>query len=421
MPFKLGNTTISGLKLGNANISAAYIGSTQVFSSAPAGPVAGDSLTSLSSVFYNTDQYYAYRVNFAGVDSNSNPVFAFGYRDDSTNQAKAILIRINPDNSITAGTPDLFYTGTGSLDPLEDVLIVTDNGDSNHCIMVYQDRGNSPFELYARAASFDLDNLTFTKGAQLTVFTGSIDTMTLGAYLGNGKYAVGHRSSQVPVYLLERSGTTVTRNTSGNTSMAMPGNVYNRLQGYAPSGNIYRVAGTSSTGSTAFNAKYWNNGSPSSSPSTISPITGLNSVIVSQFCALDTASKGLLVSSDGTTTKAAVTNVSWPTSGTAAPTLSSGSQVTLTDDVLDRRMLLAKGENNTAHLIYYSGTSWKERILSASGTTLTEGSAVEIPTLTSNQTNFGDMAYYNDGTWKYLLGIVDNSSSNNPDVYVKRF
>lgn len=390
---------------------------------AAAGPVGPtDSLTSLSSVVYNSDQYYTYRVNFAGVDSSSRPVFAFGYRDDTANAAKAILVRINNDLSITAGSPDTFYTGTGSLDPLEDVNIVTDNGDSNHCIMTYQDRGNSPYELYARAASLDLDNLTFTKGTQLTVFTGSIDTMTVGAYLRNGHYVVGHRTSGVSVYLLSRSGTTLSNlNSSG---LGLPGNVYNQLQGYDNSGSLYRVAGASSTAATAFTAKYWNGTSASGSPTFISPITGLSSVVITQFTSLDSTSKGIMVSTDGTTTKAAVTDVTWPSSGTGAPTISSGSQLTLTDDAFDRRLLLAQGETDTAHLIYYdnSASAWKERLLTASGTTLTEGAAATISTLTSSQTNFGDMAYYNDGSGnKYLLAIMDNSGSNNPDCYVKKF
>ncbi len=383
------------------------------------GIAAGDSLTSLSDVVYNTDQYYTYRVNFAGVDSSSRPVFAFGYRDDTANAAKAILIRINDDNSITAGSPDTFYTGTGSLDPLEDVQMVTDNGDTANCVMVYQDRANSPYELYARAASIDLDNLTFSKGTQLTVFTGSIDTMTVGAYLGNGRYVVGHRSSNIPLYLLTRSGTTLTL--ANSTTIGLGTNVYNTAQGFAPSGSLYRVAIANSTAAVSFSAKYWNGTSPSSNPTAITPITGLSSVIVSQMCALDTVGKSIIVSSDGTTTKAAVASVSWPSSGTSAPTLSSGTQLTLTDDVSNRSMLLAKGEDNTAHLIYYSGSTWKERILTASGTTLSEGSATIIDTLTSTQTSFGDMAYYNDGTWKYLLAVVDNSGSNAPDCYAKRF
>ena len=391
------------------------------FVAAGGGISAGDSLTSLTGVVYNTDQYYTYRVNFAGVDSSGKPVFAFGFRDDTANAAKALLIRIEDDNSITAGSITTFYTGTGSLDPLEDVQMITDNGDSAHCVMTYQDRANSPYELYARAASLDLDTLSFTLGTQLTVFTGSIDTMTLGAYLGNGRYVVGHRSSQIPLYLLHRAGTTLTLENS--TTLGLGTQVYNTAQGYDRSGNLYRMSIVNSTATVNFSAKYWNGTTPSSNPTPITPITGLSSVIITQFCALDSVSKGLVVSTDGTTTKAAVTDISWPGSGTAAPTLSSGTQLTLTDDVHDRKMLLAKGEDNTAHLIYYdnSASAWKERTLTASGTTLTEGASSNVTTLTSSQTNFGDMAYYNDGTWKYLLAVVDNSGSNTPDCYVKRF
>lgn len=376
-----------------------------------------DSVTSFSGVVYNTSQYYTYQTQFAGEDSSGRPVFAWGYKDDTDSDAKAVLVRINTDNSVTIGTPSTAYTGTVT----EACNIITEQGDTDYCVMQYEVAADN--KVYAKASLMDLDNLTFGSwGSSVEVYNQY--TFSTGTYLGSATYGIGPRYASgggvgLRIVRVTRSGTTLT---VGNTvTTYTSGNVYQSVHGFDESGAFERFVGTSSTSSVAVSAGYFNSGTASTASNEGSVITGLSSVIETQAAVVDSSDKLMVISrSNDSTVKAAVTQVSWPTSGTAAPTHTNGTQLTLTDDIPSRDWVVSSGETNEAYLLYYDTSNWQLRKLTVSGTTITEGAATQIDDLTSSQTDFGDMSYANVTNGKYLFAVLDNSGSNNPDIYVRK-
>ena len=50
------------------------------------------STTSFSNVSWNWEQYYNYQLAYAGLDSSSRPVFAYGYREVTTDEDRKSVV-----------------------------------------------------------------------------------------------------------------------------------------------------------------------------------------------------------------------------------------------------------------------------------------------------------------------------------------
>jgi hypothetical protein len=381
-----------------------------------------ETLTSLTSVNWNRAQYYSYNMEYVGDDSSGNPVVAFAYVDDTNNQnAYAILVSINKSTyAVTEGSINNFYTGAGGGDPLEAPILCAEQG-SNACAICYMDRNaTGGYEVFGIAATLDLDALTFSFGTAVTVESSSLDAFALNAHVGNGNYAMGNRSGGGRYHLMTRSGNSLSKTSTSTVGMS-GGNVYNETEGFDASGSLYRFTRLNSTGGVDISAGYFN-GSNASLAASATPITGLSSVIISHHARLNTSNKGIAISSDNTTTKAAAYEVTWPSSGTGAPSISTGSQLTLSNDAYGDAYHVA--ESTTTDQAYYvysdSGGNWNSRPITASGTSLSEGSATSLSLLTSSQFTALDFIAFADSNGNELLvGVIDNTGSNAPDIYVK--
>jgi hypothetical protein len=133
---------------------------------------------------------------------------------------------------------------------------------------------------------------------------------------------------------------------------------------------------------------------------------------------LDNSSKAIHFqpSSGRNSIKAVAIDATW-NSGNTAPSNSLGSIITLTGTDYSPIGFGIGSTDDQAYYYYDDGGTLSYRPITASGTTLTEGTAVA--TSLSLSTNVGTTRWEcaKSGSGDYLVGVVDSTSGNVPDIF----
>lgn len=382
---------------------------------------ATDSITSLG-INYPFFQYHYDKLSYAGLDSSSRPVYLFGFADPSASYyPKVILWRVNSDLSITAGSATTLFS-EGSIG----CVAAVDTDNNYGAILHIKDNGaGDGAGGFMKAFTIDKDNLTIgTPGASLTAYSGSDATACSIDYAGGGRFHTFHRRNGAvgSNKYITRSGTTLSVSSTEITTNQFGGQVYTQLRAFTASGSLYRSVVSGNNTNPQANAYYWNNttGSTVSSLTTIS-WTSMAGINPHPLCRLSPADKFLLATynNSGSMQMAAGT-VTWPSSGTTAPTISTGTALTLSDATILNGT--ADGFGNDEAYVLYRKLSTNElywRKITSSGNTLTQGSA---NLLTSSGANLGGIGILCHGVQafskKLLVGICDNTTTVNPTIIV---
>jgi len=379
---------------------------------APEGPLV-ESTTSMS-ISYNWDQYFQQKLKYCGDDSSGNPVFVFGYRDDTDTYAKAVLVKVLADGSITEGTPTTFASVNVTT------AVAEPEYPDNDYIGVCYIKNSLQSKSYMKVASINLDTLAIgTPGSETEAASSSDAGFALISYLGDSKYAAGARASGISLFLMTRSGTSLTRGTS--IFMSTGGAVDNITRAMSKSGSIYRVIGTSGTGNPFIGSGYWNAGSASSTDAD-QLFTGMSAVVESRTDIQSFAgNKAITVARDGDEFNVTCASVSWPGSGTGAPTNTVGTELELTDLPEYKAFDVTYKSDDTSILIYKNSNTWYWRELTTSGTTVTEGTrsdAISSSILGSADIRTFHAQYLDHAHGEMLVGLVDDSGSTNPNFVV---
>jgi hypothetical protein len=408
-----------------SGILSSMVGTTQA-----AAPSFQSGVTSLTNASWNYATYSVPQMAYVGADSSGNPIWLWGFKDSTNSYSKCMLIRVNSDGTSTqSSVTTLNSTANGKYD----VHVTTEYPDNNQGYGFYS---ASDGYLYVKTFSIDKDTLTIgTPSAALKInngssflfagyagkdydnypcafishrddgggtngltlitrdYTGALPAMYVESSMGNfGDQAVFHSMLGFDRYL-----------NGSNTYQRWVGQSYGTMEiGYfrnkSGSASIFADSGEFLSGGQYLNGQ---------------PLVKLNSS--NKLAMMSKNSSGYPIVKSRT--------VTWPTSGTAAPTESSGSQVTLTDIVSGG--LWAPAQSWTSDEFYFvykknSDSKWYYRKLTVSGNTITEGSAVEITTVPTNATGFINslIGTASTSTGNWLTFITDNSSSANPDFTV---
>jgi hypothetical protein len=382
---------------------------------AAAAPAVTASTTSFSNVSWNWEQYFINQLAYAGLDSSSRPVFVYGYREVTTDDAKVCLFRVNSDLTITQGSNSTILTGTVS-----NGVAATVDTDNNYGYVIYH---KSAGGAYAKTFTIDKDALTIgTPGAEATIFATSDAGIVSADYAGNGRVHYFHRrGGQVSGnFYSTRSGTTLTVGTEivGNIGA---GTVYTQLRTFAASGTLYRHAIISGNGAPQLNAMYWNNTSGSSVSTATSFSWGSTSIVHHDLVRLNSTNKFMILTHVTAGARAAAGTITWPGSGTTAPTVAVGAVLSLTDATASNMYGAVDGFTTDQAVIVYkksSDSKFYYRKITASTNTLTEGAATEISVLSANSANHLICKGVTAFSKNYIVGIADNSTSASPDIFV---
>jgi hypothetical protein len=378
-----------------------------------------DSITSLG-INYSFSQYHYDKLSYAGLDSSSRPVYLFGWADPSASYyPKVVLWRVNSDLSITAGSATTLFSEASI-----GCVAAVDTDNNYGAILHIKDNGaGDGAGGFMKAFTIDKDNLTIgTPGASVTAYSGSDATACAIDYAGGGRFHTYHRRNGAvgSNKYITRSGTTLT--VSAEIVSNFGSQVYTQLRAFTASGSLYRSVVSGSNTNPQAQAYYWNNtsGSTVSSQTAIS-WTSMASINPHPLCRLSPADKFLLATynNSGSMQMAAGT-VTWPSSGTSAPTISTGTALTLSDAVGVNGT--ADGFGNDEAYVLYRKLSTNElywRKITSSGNTLTQGSANLLTSSGANLSGIGILCHGVQAfSKKLLVGICDNTTTVNPTIIV---
>lgn len=373
------------------------------------GGGATELLNTSTNIDWNYLTYQHDKINFVGMDTNSNPVFLWGYKDTS-GAAYVILFRINSDLTLTEGTPvQIFASGVSTANSAGGYP------DSTTGICVYYQSAG----VYAKAFTYNINTLAIgTPGSQVQVNTTSPTAgFSYATYMRNNYFMAGWRRSGMVFRQLTVSGTTITL--GANTLIYSFGDgVYQEATSHANSGSLLRAV-ASNGNAASLGAAYWNGTSASTSYvfGTFLTMGGLNQMRVRT---LDDTSKCIAASARTNVMKARAATINWPTSGTGAPTATHGTEITLTH--AGSNLGLCNGGTDIAYVAYLNTTdsNWYYSKITASGTTLTEATPVALGLSESTFTALPSIEYVSGASaGNILVGLVDNSASVNPHIFVK--
>lgn len=374
------------------------------------------STTSLSNVDWNWDQYYIFQLAYAGLDSSSRPVFMFGYKDTSTTYPEVMLFRVNSDLTITQGTPTSIVST--AVNPNVAATVDTDN---NYGYCAYNKTTGGA---YAKTFTIDKDNLsTGTPGSEATLYATTDGAMVSADYAGNGRVHYFHRrGGQLSGnYYSTRSGTTLTIGTE-IIGYIGASTVYTQIRNFTYSGTRYRHVIISGNAGAQAAAVYWDNTTAATAGAATSITYSMGTGIKSHnLVRLKAADKFMIITSGSTAAQVVAGTVTWPTSGTTAPTISAGTPITLTDYPNGNMYGAIDGfQDDEAYVVYKKNSDSKFywRKINSVGNTLYEHAANEILVLSSNSANAFVCQRAEAFGKKYMIGVVDNSTTTKPDVFV---
>jgi hypothetical protein len=384
-----------------------------------------NSLSGIDAAADNVFRHYA--AHYLGDDSSENPCFAWVYRDASDGIIKVTAFKIDSsDGSLTIGTP-----GSTTLVGSEPYL-KTENTDAKTrstsgwtaagAISFY---GEVADNLRLVAFTVNLSTLAVTLGTAVapTVATGAGSSSI--AYVDNNRFIMTHRNTSDGrnSQLFSRSGTTVSLVANGNNTTIADGGIVIDAVGFAYNSGVpqYRAAvghdGNNLDG-TAFNTVKFDNTTYRTS-STLDVFSGTETNSDVWLVPLDTATKAAIIQTESGLGRiiARTVDITWAASGTN-PSHTFGSELTLTGTDYSP-VGFGPGQNDNEFVYYYdnSGTL-KYRVITNSGTTLSQGSEIDTGLSVSNNTGTTKWEIAKSASGDYAVGIVDNTGSNDPDVFV---
>lgn len=378
--------------------------------------VATTSTTSFSNVSWNWGQFINYQLAYAGLDSSSRPVFAFGYRNATSTYPNFILFRVNSDLTITQGSANEIAAVA-----VTDGVVATVDTDNGYGYCYYN---KSAGGAYAKTFTIDKDNLTIgTAGTEATLFTASDAGMVSATYLGGGRVAFFHRKGGQfsATKYTTRSGTTLTVGTELLSGFA-DSQVYSEIRAFNASGSLYRFMHVGLNNDPQARALYYNDTSAATASSTTtfswSLGTGINH---RNIVRLKTADKFMILAKGSTAAQVAAGTVTWPSSGTSAATIAQGTVLSLTDLPNGNLYTAVDGfANDEAYILYKKNSDslfyWRK--ITASTNTLTEGSANSVSIGSANTTGAFVANSVQAFSKKYIVAVADNSGSTAPDIMV---
>jgi hypothetical protein len=268
--------------------------------------------------------------------------------------------------------------------------------------------------------------VTFGTAADTNYTTSAGNAAT--TYVGNDHYWVSHRSTTAQHRANELwswNGSTLTNQQNFlNSSVADGGGDFNAA-GFVHSGSQYRAMvagyGNNLNGTNHATVKF---NSSVGSEASLTPATsgwfdgGTYNGCDAYAINLDNSSKAIHFqpSSGRNSIKAVAIDATW-NSGNTAPSNSLGSIITLTGTDYSPIGFGIGSTDDQAYYYYDDGGTLSYRPITASGTTLTEGTAVA--TSLSLSTNVGTTRWEcaKSGSGDYLVGVVDSTSGNVPDIF----
>jgi hypothetical protein len=363
------------------------------------------------------------RTVYMGDDSSQNPVFAIGYRDNSDFSMKVVAFKVSKTNgSLTIGTPatvigvsgdpdNNFYSAVGITSENSDAATRTTSYSNFGYIGFYHGGSTNLSRMYA--FSVNTSTLAVTVGTGVSHFS-TIDSGVVSmTYVGNSRAVFGMRGGSGFRYynMFSRSGTTLTSvataTQSGNAGTA--GNFLGEAA-VANSGTNYRMATISST--YGLDTIQWATTTYYIDQEPLANILGgvAFSGTTGWVLPLNTTDKFALCSYNSTNNAvyAQAVSVNW---GSTTPTNTVGTRITLTGTD-NSPLAFGPGRNNDEFFyIYESSSTIRYRKITASGTTLTQGSEVDTTLSSTNLTGSSRYEIAKSGSGDYLVGVVDDSTS----------
>jgi hypothetical protein len=385
---------------------------------AAAAPAVTVSTTSFTNAEFNWNQYHINQLAYAGLDSSSRPVFGFATKDVTSTYPTFTLFRVNSDLTITQGSKNTITAAATDNSPV--ATIDTDNG-YGYVTYTKTPGGGA----YAKTFTIDKDALSIgTAGTEVTLFSTTDAGFVSSTYLGNGRVAHFHRrGGQVSaIKYTTRSGTTLTVSTNEINDGLGSSQVYHEIRAFNRSSDLYRLMHVSVNGPPQAAASYFNSTSASTGSSLTTYSWSLGGGIQHRnIVRLKAADKFMILAKGPSAAQVAAGTVTWPASGTTAPTIAQGAVLSLTD--LPNGNLYAAVDgfaNDEAYILYKKNSDslfyWRK--ITASTNTLTEGSANLISIGSANTTGAFVANSVQAFSKKYIVAVADNSASVNPDIIV---
>lgn len=394
---------------------------TFIGASAPTGAGytgSAETVHSLSNLTYNARSYQIPKISYAGDDSSGQPVFFVGTRS-SGGDFICSLIRRNNDGTISESS----VTTLKNNDERFDCQGVAGKDSSGNPIGVtvgtYRVSGVIHSNIYVN--QIDLNNLS------LGTTYSSIDFETISSSAGfgyatyfgdNGKFGCGYRRSGIRTALTTISSSSITVGNELHQQTNIGDGVYQGIYGLSyqnDSDYLYAVANGNGN---QHGVAYFDGASVGGQDSDDILTVGLARTEPFEMA----YNKILTVAGKATAAQMVVSTITWP--GTGNPTLTNGSATAFSDaSGWDGSFCGAADGAGTVYIMYQHFTSgWRIVPITASGTTPSEGTAVSVGVTTTNwsQGNESNAATYAASAQGDLfVALIDDSSSNNPQIYMK--
>jgi len=401
-----------------------------------AGGTTYDAKNSLTGIVADADNAFRhYAAHYLGDNASGDPCFAWVYEDTGdSNKAKVVAFSVDQtDGSLTIGTPSATPTSDNSNFSL--AITTRNTGPNIRSTSSWVAEGIMGF--YSPAAgnlkiagfSVNLSTLAVTISSVAAPLNATGAGVVAVSYVDNDRYFVGHRSTssqQRSHELWTWDGATLSSVASVLNSDVNDGGADYDAIGFANNGNQYRgmIVGYANNraGSNHSTVKFDSttgryDSETASGTSFIdgTTYTGCDAWIIN----LDNSSKAVHFqpSTGRGSAKAVAFDVTWGNS-TTAPSHSFGSTLTLTgSDMSPIGFGPGLSDNETFYFYDDSGTL-SYRPVTASGTTLSEGSATTTSLSVSNNIGTTKWEVAKSGSGDYLVGVIDNTGSTAPDVFV---
>lgn len=390
-----------------------------------------EALNSLTGIDGAADSiYYHYTTAFVGETSGGDPIFVWTYRDASDLNFKVVAFSVDStDGSLTIGTP----SSTGRVTKVQGNYVVTEasgagvrSTPNGYGYVTYCD--NTSGDPYVSAFSVNTSTLAVTLGSEVQRTNAESAATSHMAYVGNSAVVIFFRgaSNRRDYEIFTRSGTTLTSALAVNDTGINDGGFPQDGVGFEyHTGNAsYRWVDTHAANNfdgvhyaahkTYSGALYGDielDDFTTTETNSTSFAVNLNSSDRAAIIRYDTGDNNI---------QAKAIDISWGANSTA-PTITKGSALTLSGTDYSP---IGFGPGIADDEFYYfkdDAGSLKYHRITASGTTLTEETAVDtgLSTTSSTGTYKFDVAITSGGG-KFLVGVVDNSGSNIPDVVALR-
>lgn len=383
--------------------------------------IGDDAVTSMTNVNYNFSNYAGMdQIQYCGDNSSGEPVYGFAYRDVTDLNIKLVLLSVSGDLTATIGTPYLIFSNSTST--TSTMVDFGADGERYGIVSYAHLNASSVRTTYFKTCDLDLDNLTVSSISSETELNGPalVRYTTHSVYLGNNTWNVGSNTTSVNHWLVTRTSGTSTTVSSTYHSTTLGGTVYNDVIAFDRSGSLYRFVTQNNGG--FVNAGYFNGTSPSAESADYDLHT-ITRYPRTRMASLTSSNKLIMVSGDGTLAKANIATVTWPTSGTGAASMTTGTEFNLTDDVNNLRSYFISADGaGTAYMLYkkVNVNDWYIRELTEGATnTVVEGSATAVTTLGASQIGQGS-SWLNTHTYGTLMVAVIDTNTNIPDFYIRK-